>query len=122
MADLFDYLKWRGDILLPQVGFGPVDNLILASLIYAPFENILDTGSGEAVSIAEAARRYAGLNEAAKGPVRSEKDEELLMAVARTPRFSELKLTYYRNKIDTAAEMQFCAAAVLLNEETAYIA
>ncbi|MDD5833505.1 MAG: DUF2974 domain-containing protein [Clostridiales bacterium] len=122
MADLFDYLKWRGDLLLSQADFGPVDNLILASLIYVPFENVLDTDSDEAVSIAEAARRYAGLDEDGRGPVRSEKDEELLMAAAGTPRFAELKLTFYRNEIDTAAEMQFCAAAVLLNEETAYVA
>ena len=80
MADLFDYLKWRGDLLLSQADFGPVDNLILASLIYVPFENVLDTDSDEAVSIAEVARRYAGLDEDGRGPVRSEKDEELLMA------------------------------------------
>ena len=46
MADLFDYLKWRGDLLLSQADFGPVDNLILASLIYVPFENVLDNDDG----------------------------------------------------------------------------
>lgn len=122
MADLFDYLKWRGDILLSQVEFGPVDNLILASIIYVPFENVLVPDSGEAVSISEAARRYAGLDDEQRGPVRAKKDEELLMAAAETKRFSELKLVYYKNDVDTAAGMQFCAAAVLLNENEAFIA
>ena len=31
MADMFDYLKWRGDILFSQVSVNNVDTLIFSS-------------------------------------------------------------------------------------------
>ena len=30
MANIFDYLKWRGDLTLNQAEFNEIDNLILA--------------------------------------------------------------------------------------------
>ena len=34
MADLFDYLLWRGDLTLDTVPMNPVDTLILSELSY----------------------------------------------------------------------------------------
>lgn len=41
MLDLFDYLAWRGDIPLSQVPFGPVDGLILSTLSYVRFQELV---------------------------------------------------------------------------------
>ena len=41
MADLLDYLDWRGDLTLAQAPFNEVDNLILAELSYIDFRGIV---------------------------------------------------------------------------------
>ena len=38
MSDLFDYLRWRGDLSFAQVPPGPVDALIFSALTYLTLE------------------------------------------------------------------------------------
>ena len=40
MANIHDYLHWRGDLTTAQAPFNEVDALILAKLAYIPFEEI----------------------------------------------------------------------------------
>ena len=41
MANIFDYLIWRGDLTIQQSEFNEIDNLILARFSYFPFDHIL---------------------------------------------------------------------------------
>lgn len=41
MADISDYLRWRGDITFEQDPFNDVDNLILAQIAYVDFSDII---------------------------------------------------------------------------------
>ena len=41
MANLLDYLDWRGDLTLEQAPFNEVDNLILAELSFVDFKGIV---------------------------------------------------------------------------------
>ena len=41
MANIMDYLDWRGDLALAVDGFCEVDNLLLAQLVYVDFEGIV---------------------------------------------------------------------------------
>ena len=43
-ANLFDYLKWRGDVTMWQSPFNEIDGMILARLVYAPFGLVLTDG------------------------------------------------------------------------------
>ena len=43
MANIIDYVQWRGDIPLSQVPFGGIDALILSYLSYMPFAGILNS-------------------------------------------------------------------------------
>ena len=48
MANIEDYLLWRGDLTFEQDEFNLVDNLILAELAYVDFKDIIPAaGSGE---------------------------------------------------------------------------
>ena len=38
MADMFEYIKWRGDIRFSQVPPNEVDALILSALVYVRYE------------------------------------------------------------------------------------
>ena len=48
MANLLDYLDWRGDLTLDKSPFNEVDNLILAELSFVDFKDIVPApGEGE---------------------------------------------------------------------------
>ena len=44
MADLFDYLLWRGDLPMDRVPPNPVDTLILSELSYIFYDSLVDAG------------------------------------------------------------------------------
>ena len=46
MANLLDYLDWRGDLTLEQSPFNEVDNLILAELSFVDFKDIVPGPGG----------------------------------------------------------------------------
>ena len=59
MANLLDYLDWRGDLTLEQSPFNEVDNLILAELSFVDFKDIVPgPGEGESVVLRDAAERF----------------------------------------------------------------
>lgn len=41
MANIEDYILWRGDLNVVQAPFNNVDNLILSNLVYLTFKNIV---------------------------------------------------------------------------------
>ena len=41
MANILDYLDWRGDLQISERGFNEVDNLLLAELCYLDFGGIV---------------------------------------------------------------------------------
>ena len=59
MANILDYLDWRGDLTLAQDPFNEVDNLILAELSFVVFGGIVPgPGGGRAVPLWKAAEAY----------------------------------------------------------------
>lgn len=61
MSDLFDYLAWRGDIPLSQVPFGPVDGLILSTLSYVRFQELVPDSPSLSVPLQQAAEAFLAL-------------------------------------------------------------
>ncbi|MBQ7825159.1 MAG: hypothetical protein IJ337_02250, partial [Clostridia bacterium] len=56
MANIIDYIAWRGDIPLTQVPLGEVDSLILSYLAYMPFDGIVPAEvTGARTRLADAA-------------------------------------------------------------------
>ena len=61
MANILDYLDWRGDLTLAQSPFNEVDNLILAELSFVDFRDIVPApGRGESVPLHQAAEAFFG--------------------------------------------------------------
>ena len=50
MANMMDYLDWRGDLTFTASGFNEVDNLLFAELVYTSFDGIV-TGQSEAEAV-----------------------------------------------------------------------
>lgn len=121
MANMFDYLTWRGDLTLSQSPFQDVDSLILSTLAYVFFDGILSESMEETVTIAQAAELYfARPQEVWKSRV--EEDWELLKHLAESERFSKMELCGYVNKLDFAAEKQFSALTILIGDGMAFVA
>ena len=57
MADIIDYIKWRGDLPFSADPFNDVDNLILSELSYLKFDGIVPP-DGRHVPLSEARDRY----------------------------------------------------------------
>ncbi len=117
MADLFDYLTWRGDLTLDQSPFDPVDGMILARFSYVPFEYFakpLPEGFVPIKSLAEPALADEALRTEQRWRLR---DEELLPALARSRRFGDLEMGMQESVLDDVIQTQFSAITVRLGPD-----
>lgn len=124
MADIFDYLRWRGDVPFSVDPFNEVDNLVLAELAYADFDGILEN-SFRKISLKTADKKYFAahsredVTEESKHVLRC----PLLMdGMLSGARFSGVKLTKYIDVIDADVDMQISAVTFLLDDGSAYVA
>ena len=125
MANVLDYLEWRGDLTLQQAPFNPVDGLILCRLAYVPFDGIAP-GPGEGTAtIGEAARVLLAQQTPERRAVVSglwKGDAELLAALMDSGRFSGMLLESYVSELDPEEEKQFSAFTVCLGDGSRYVA
>ena len=121
VPDMFDYLKWRGDILFSQLPPNPVDALIFATLSYVRFDGIVPGEPGRQVSLAEAAGAVLSLTDL-ENRARVTRDLELLKAAASTPRFAEVELCCYKSVFLPEEEAQFAAVIFLPGDGSAFLA
>ena len=121
MADMLDYLAWRGDIEFTQMPVNPVDALIFSTLSYIDFKDIVPDNPMQSVSMAEAAAGLFSLSEPLNR-TRVKKDLELLEAVARSARFDNIRLSFYRSILIPEEDTQFAAVTIFLEDGSAYIA
>lgn len=127
MADLFDYLDWRGDLTLAQAPFNEVDNLILAELSFVDFGGIVAApGAGGAIFLWEAAEQFFARLPADRpvdmGVLVPDAIPLLLRKIADSQRFREMRLSCYVDWLDTEQAVQFSALAVETGDGLYYIA
>ncbi len=120
MADLFDYLLWRGDLPLSTVPPNPVDTLILSELSYLDFTGLVPEDFLHPVPLSVAAQAFLALPDR-EDRDRVKRDGELLAACAETERFGSLRLVFYRSELLPEMESQFAAVTWLLPGGSALI-
>ena len=126
MANLLDYLDWRGDLTLEQSPFNEVDNLILAELSFVDFKDIVPgPGEGESIVLREAAEAFF-----AKFPQGEKIDmgvlvpgaiPEMLRKMADSRRFGDMKLNCFVDHLDVGKGEQFAALAIETGDKTLYL-
>lgn len=126
MANLLDYLDWRGDLTLKQAPFCEVDNLILAELSFLNFSGIVPgPGKGAGITIAHAAERFFAAQPAGEkidmGVLVPADIPELLRKMAVSNRFSRMKLNGFVNRLDTENAEQFAAITVETGDGMIYL-
>ena len=120
MADIFDYLLWRGDLPMDAVPPNPVDTLILSELSYIGFEGLVPGDFLHPVPLRVAAEAFLALPDR-EDRDRVKRDADLLAAAAQTVRFGSLLLAYYRSELLPEMESQFAAVTWLLPDGGAVI-
>ena len=116
MADVFDYLTWRGDLPLERDGFNEVDGMILSRFSYIPFEHLarpLPSQFQPLQDVADAALNDAGLRARELWKM---KDEALLSAMVHSDRFVNMEIGYGGSLLDGALQTQFSALTVRLGD------
>ena len=118
MANIFDYIEWRGDLSFSQSPFNEIDNLILSRVSYFPFDSII--ALDEIVTLNETYQRLKSLKLENVKMLQKE-DVDLFPALANSERFGKLFLKKYINKRDLEQEKQFSAITILLPDGTIYV-
>ena len=120
MADLFDYLIWRGDLPMDLVPPNPVDTLILSALSYLDYDGLVPGDFLHPVPLHVVEEAFAAMPDRDER-VRVKRDADLLAACAATERFGHLKLAFYRSELLPQMQSQFAALTWLLPDGTAMI-
>lgn len=138
MADLRDYIKWRGDLTFEQSPFNEVDNLIFSFVSYVDFSGIVPGNDGQdemhgrdgnvvgkRITIREASRqfweRYTE-QEIIEKPTLTKMSAFVLRDMAESRRFGNLYLSDFRNEIDEESQKQFAAIQICLGDGLYYLA
>lgn len=124
MADLFDYLNWRGDVPFSADPFNEVDNLVLAELAYTHFDGMLGD-SFRKIKLSTACDRYFRTHsreEARRDSNHIKKAPLLMDGMLSGIRFDSVKLTRYVNIVNADKAMQISALTLLLPDGSAYVA
>jgi len=126
MANIFDYLTWRGDLAFSASPFNPVDNIIFSQLSYLSLDDIVPgPGDRKGISIELAVRVFDEKLHSPEGLKQSsifKEDPDLIRALGSSRRFGDCQLFGYVNHTDIDHEIQFSALCVHIGDGTCFIA
>ncbi len=126
MANILDYLDWRGDLSFTAAPFNEVDNLIFTQLCFLDLNNLVPADPGAVpVRLEHAIDRYFErhpMESTSMGMIVPADILKLADRARRTPRFRDVCLTGFVNQVDTRIEMQFSATTYLPGDGSAFVA
>ncbi|MFA6938069.1 MAG: Mbeg1-like protein [Treponema sp.] len=127
MANLIDYVEWRGDVDFNTSPLNEVDALILCQIEYNNFDNLLPSEfTKKGITLSELAASFAEspdfITRSDVGAMINPLTVNLLQAASTTKRFGGLKMCGYINKIDLSKEEQFAAVTYVLDDGSFFIA
>lgn len=115
MANILDYLDWRGDLLFEDFPINEIDDLILARASYFPYDRIklkkienFQNISNKMKSFEEEKFSYHG-------------DKDLVHKLGLSKRFKDCTITDYVKNNDTEVEKQFSAITIHINDKLHYV-
>ena len=121
MADMFEYLTWRGDIPFSAMEPNPVDGLIFSTLAYVNFSAVAPHTPYSRMPLDRAVMILLADAEVRKR-IRVDRDLELLAAAAASERFQNVEIGFYRDILIPEEDTQFAAMTFFLNDGSAYVA
>lgn len=121
VANVFDYLLWRGDLHFTQSPVNEIDSLIFSRLAYLPFEKEIGSEFTLQQTISQVVEPLLlSLDPTTKE--RLEEDIQLLEEMPKHPRFAELRLGGFLEIVDIEQEEQFAAVVFELTDDIIFVA
>lgn len=123
MGNIIQYVKEFGNITFKEKPINDVDSLALTQFSYLKFDYLVpDVDSdGKFISVLEILRHPNHDSLFADERYR-EDNTALIVAMAKSKRFRNIKLNYHENIIDAEKETQFSAVTLFLPDHTVYVA
>lgn len=121
MANIFDYIKWRGDLTFTQDPPNSVDALIFSALSYICYGGRAEAEPEKPLPLKEAAEEYFALEDY-ESRCRVKNDLELLHLAAASARFGNSEICMYREEFVPEQETQFAAMTFLLDDGSMFLA
>lgn len=126
MANIMDYLDWRGDLTFAQSPFNEVDNLLLSQLVYVDLAGIVPKPEAkEKITIAEASRIFFATHNEQKIMERVSMTKTamyVLKKMAESVRYKDALLGGYVNDISIKEQSQFSVVCVYLSDKSLFVA
>ncbi len=127
MPNVLDYIEWRGDLTLDDSPLNEVDNLIFCLLAYVDLDGIVPgyPKQGRISLRAAAAEYFLTHPEPTSRPLGLIIPSDILVLLrrmAQAPRYREIELTGYVNRISEKREYQFSAVTLHLPGESIFVA
>lgn len=124
MADIIDYLKWRGDISFSDLHLNEIDSLVFSLLTYIDYDKILNEADGD-VTVKQAAEKILGDGKKKLprlGFIIPQKIYNVLDAASKTERFENVVLCSYVNTVNIEDQTQFSALTFILPDNSIVVA
>lgn len=116
MANINDYLDWRGDIpISEEFGINEIDNMIFARISYLLFDKIQLEDKETIESVSNKMKKFKNEEFNYNG------DKELITKLGQSKRFKDLILTDYVKNNDFEAERQFSAITIHISKKLMYL-
>ena len=116
IPNLLFYLTWRGYLTLRQAAWNLVDSLLMASLSYNHFQDVVSDAQGK--SLRECAP-LLGLENMTGGQY-FQQWRALLFAMAESERFGRMRLHDYVNEVDEERIIQFSALTAEMEDGSTF--
>lgn len=125
VANIEDYIKWRGDLEFKVSPFNEVDNLILSHIAYTELDEIVPSPSnGGVILLKDACEAFFDINdeqELLKSKSFIASAPFILRQAAGTKRFGDIELSNYVNYVDATQEKQFCALHAKIGKDIHFV-
>ena len=127
MGNLLDYLEWRSDLTFRQSPFNEVDNLLLSELSYLDFSGIVPgPGEGTGVALYEVAEAFFARHPVGEkielGVLLPKELPDILDKMANAPRFRDMRLSCFVDRLDTEHAHQFSAVTIETGDGRLFVA
>jgi hypothetical protein len=126
MANLIDYIAWRGDISLDREPFNDVDALVLCQISYLDIGGLLSAGFKDTVTLSELAETFRLSEDFSRrsdtGAMINKLSVQLLLDAGASKRYGLMKVCGYKTRLDLEKEEQFSAVTYLTGDKYAFAA
>jgi len=126
MANIIDYVKWRGDISFSESPINAIDALIFAQLSYVHFDDLVPSSVvAKGIPMLALSQKFFSLHYDRNKIgliLPTEEIHELFKITAESRRFSGVAVKGFVNEVDAKAEKQFCAMCFDVGKNSTVIA